>query len=149
MKKTFIGTRIIIYYVILLILMILCIMNFAINPVFFSIMIGLIVVLWTINRSTIIKVEDEIKIIDIYLFIPVVRKKIDKKELQTIEVKKVDTDEGFGISNNIFLDIIIIYLFGFYWSQPLSSINYKLKGKPKLENIKLNLTAKSVKKVLD
>jgi hypothetical protein len=97
-------------------------MNFAINPVFFSIMIGLIVVLWTINRSTIIKVEDEIKIIDIYLFIPVVRKKIDKKELQTIEVKKVDTDEGFGISNNIFLDIIIIYLFGFYWSQPLSSI---------------------------
>ena len=149
MKKTFIGTRIIIYYVILLILMALCIMNFTINPVFFSIMIGLIIILWTINRSTIIKVGDEIKIIDFYLFVPVVRKKIDKKELQTIEVTKVNPDEGFGISNNIFLDIIIIYFFGFYWSQPLSSINYKLIGKSKLENIKLNLSAKSVKKVLD
>ena len=139
MKKTFIGTRIIIYYFILLILLVLCIMNFTINPMFFGIMIGLIIILWTINRSTIIKVGDEIKIIDFYLFVPVVRKKIDKKELQTIEVAKVTPDEGFGISNNIFLDIIIIYIFGFYWSQPLSSINYKLKGKSKFENIKLNM----------
>jgi len=49
----------------------------------------------------------------------------------------------------VFLDIIIVYVFGFYWSQPQSILNYRLKGNTSEERIKLNLTANSVKKVLD
>lgn len=149
MKRTFISAKLLIYYTILLILMILCIIYFSINPIFFSIMIGLIIILWVFNRSTIIEVGKEIKIIDFYLFLPVIRKRINRKDLESIKVTKMISDDGFGISDNVFLDIIIVYIFGFYWSQPQSIINYKVKGKPTDEKIKLNLTASSVKKVLN
>jgi len=148
MKRTFIGTRIIIYYVILLLLLTFSIIKFSINPLFFSIMIGLFVILWTINRATILEVGDEIKVIDFYFFVPVVREKISKKEIESIKVTKMSTDDGLGITGNIILDIIVVFILGFYWSQPLSTLSYKLKGKTEFEKIKLTLPANVVKKVL-
>jgi len=112
-------------------------------------MIGLLLVLWTFNKFTIVAVGDEIKIIDFYLFLPIVRRKFKVSDIQSINVVKMESEDSLGLSDNVFLDIIIVYVFGFYWSQPQSILNYRLKGNTSEERIKLNLTANSVKKVLD
>lgn len=149
MTKSKVNFKIIIYYLIVTVLIALSLYNFNINRLFFSILIGILLVFMAVNRATIIKIKNNtVFIVDYYLFVPFVRKKYVLSYVNSIKVTKEKISAGLGYSDNIFADIFIGYLLGFFWSQATCAIEFNLKTNNEQQIVNVNSPIDQVKKIL-